>query len=195
MLKGRWNDTKVQGKADKAGLGENHKYRDRKRSIEVKENFIKRYLKDYAAMGNFKVLDVSTADKVKVLDVSTGNGVFVELMNDLGHVATGTEIPDSPYIPFHKSQKISVVYCDSTKTLPFKKGSFDLVTCIGGFNEYPADSWSKILANLFKIATETVLISIAESKDYNKNKEVFDNIPDGWHLTDLRGTTYRWDKD
>lgn len=184
MLNPKWKDTKVVSKAVKAGIPNDHKYLDRARTIDFQKKLIDKYLSDYTG-------DITEAT---VLDISTGTGVFVELMNDLGHDARGTEIPKTPYMLFHKSQKTDVDYVDSTEPLPYAKGEFNLVTCIGGFNEYPESMWSKILKEIFRIAINTVLIGITKGAAYDNNSDVFSKVPKGWKLTQQNETFYRWDK-
>jgi SAM-dependent methyltransferase len=186
MLNPKWNDSKIKSKAIKAGIDGNHKYLDRARTIEFQKALIEKYLSDYT----------DGADSRTVLDISTGTGVLVELMNDLGHQAKGTEIPDSPYTVFHKSQKIDVEYFD-VADIPFPvKEKFDLVTCIGAFNEYPEEAWSKIFKEILKIADKTVLIGITKGEAYDRNSRVFTKpLIKGWELTEQNGTFYRWDKE
>lgn len=185
MISTKWRDTKTKSKALKAGIAEDHKYLDRARTIDFQQALIEKYLKDF-------IDDITEAT---VLDVSTGTGIFVELMNDLGHVAQGTEIPDSPYQVFHKSQKIDVTYHDSTD-LPFPfEGKFDLVTCIGSLNEYPEEMWGKIYKELFKMANKTVFIGVTKGDAYDRNSKIFNKPPvNGWKLTVQNGSFYRWDK-
>jgi len=183
MLSLKWKDTKISGKLNKAGLAEDHKYRDREGLINFQQSIIDRYLSDY-----------KDCDPIKVLDVSTGAGVFVELMNDLGHAAKGTEKPGTPYQVFLKSQKTDVIYHDSSEVpFPFKKGEFDLVTCISSFNFYPEDFYKKILKELFRISKKTVFLLLTKSESFDKNKELFDAPVDGWTLS-VQGPYYRWDK-
>jgi 2-polyprenyl-3-methyl-5-hydroxy-6-metoxy-1,4-benzoquinol methylase len=183
MLSPRWRDTKVKSKVK--GIVSDHKYFDRPRTMAIQQNMIDTYLKDYKD---------PECKKCKVLDVSTGTGIFVELMNDLGHNAQGTEIPDCPYQVFHKSQKINVVYHDSVEPFPFKKQEFELVACIGAFSKYPEDKIEDIFKDLFRIAKKTVFVGINRGDIYDRNKETFNKIPKGWRLTIQNGTFYRWDR-
>lgn len=181
MIKTRWNDSRIYKKADANGVDPDHKYRDRPRTIAVKQAFIHRYLPE-----------LENGAKVgKILDISTGTGVFIELLNDLGYEAVGTEVPNCIYEPFHKSQKINVTYHDSVETFPFKKNAFGLVTCIGAFQHYPEDKWSDILKEIFRMAKKTVLVSIEKVED----QSLFSIVPDGWSLTYQINTIYRWDRD
>jgi ubiquinone/menaquinone biosynthesis C-methylase UbiE len=185
MISLKWKDTKISGKLNKAGLAEDHKYRDRVGVMDFQQSIIDRYLEDY-----------KICNPVKVLDVSTGTGVMVELMNDLGHAAQGTEKPDTPYKVFHKSQKIDVVYHDSMETpFPFKKNEFDLVTCISSFNFYPEDLYEKILKELFRIAKKTVLLLLTKGEALDRNIDLFNSPVAGWTLTVQKNSYYRWDKD
>lgn len=182
MLKNRWNDSRIYKKADENGIDKDHKYRDRPRTIAVKQGFIHRYMPDF---------ENGDKGKVKILDISTGTGVFIELLNDMGYETTGTEIPNCIYEPFHKSQKLNVIYHDSTEIpYPFKKNAFHLVTCIGAFQHYPEEKRDEILKEIFRIAKKTVIISIEEVDDHNP----FD-VPEGWALTSHINTIYRWDRE
>lgn len=182
MISPKWKDSKIASKLIKVGL-ENHKYRDRESLIAFQQSIIDRYLSDYV-----------DCEPVKVLDVSTGAGVFVELMNDLGHEAKGTEMPGTPYQAFIKSQKTDVEYHDSTEIpFPFKKGEFDLVTCISSFNFYPEDQYEDILKELFRLAKKTVFLLLTKCAAFDNNKALFEKPVEGWVLS-VQGAYYRWDK-
>jgi ubiquinone/menaquinone biosynthesis C-methylase UbiE len=178
-----WKDKKIDSKLTKVGLAEDHKYRNREGIINFQQSIIKKFLNDY-----------TDCEPIKVLDVSTGTGIFVELMNDLGHTAQGTEKLETPYKVFHKSQKIDVIYHDSTEfPFPFKKGEFDLVTCISSFNFYPEELYSKILKELFRISKKTVLLLLTKCESYDRSRSLFEAPVKGWALS-IQGSYYRWDK-
>ncbi len=184
MISKRWRDTKAKGKVIKEGISKDHKYLDRSRTMAFQQTVIDAYLDDFKD---------SEGKACKVLDISTGTGLMVELMNDLGHKARGTEIPDCPFQPFHKSQQIDVIYHDSAKKFPFKNKEFDLVICIGAVSCYPEEKIPSILEDIFRIAKSTVLIGVNRGEIYDRIKELFDKVPNGWKLTIQKNTFYRWD--
>jgi len=186
MLKSTWKDSKVDAKVTEAGVPKNHKYRDRARSLDVVNSFVKRYLEDYM-----------TSKPVKVLDIATGNGIFLEVMKDQGHSVVGTEIPKSPYIPYHRSQNVLVEYHDiNDLPHPFDKDSFDLVSCIGGLNILPVYFWEDLLEDLFRMAKKTVILSVGRDNAYEVNKQIIEDFAlfEGWSLTLQDRSIYRWDK-
>lgn len=180
----KWKDTKIGSKADKVNLSKDHKYRDRERCIRVQQEVIDKFLEDF-----------KECDPVKVLDVAAGNGVFIEMMNNLGHDACGTEKPGTPYEVFHKSQKTNIIYHDTTDLpMPFKKKEFDLVCCVGAFDFYPEDKWNDILKDFFRVAKSTVFVALNRGEKYERNADLFSNPISGWKMTFKKGSHYRWDK-
>lgn len=82
----------------------------------------------------------SLGSQLDVLDVPAGNGLVVDRLNELGHIAVGGDINDA---------RDGFVRVNMEEPFPFSDGTFDVVTCLEGI-EHVLDGY-RLLAELVRV--------------------------------------------
>jgi len=162
MIKFEWNNPDL---VETALINSDHKYRDRQRCYNSKMKLVNEFM------------PFLITEKYKILDISCGNGLFVEMLQDLGHDAEGSEATRSLYVPFHYSQGIKCKYFDASQDMyPYKNKEFDIVTCIGAMNLYkPKEQWVKCADEMLRIAKKAVYIFFNIDPLYQEYQKTFEN--------------------
>jgi SAM-dependent methyltransferase len=117
-----------------------------------------------------------------VVDISAGNGICLEIMRFLGHNVQGLDTTSTGFLNFPRSQEIPMIeFNGNTLPIPLPDKSFDLVISVGGIHHYTSN-WGDVLDEFFRIARETVFISVTRGKKYAERADELDNHPvrNGW---------------
>jgi ubiquinone/menaquinone biosynthesis C-methylase UbiE len=170
------------GEADEKEM--QHKLADRAVQIPRKDAFIREYLPEYMTGGQ------------SVLDVSCGSGIFLEVMRYYGNEIMGTDVnrfsllraKQVPFIP-HNSHSLP---------FPFEDQQFGLVTCLGSFGQYAkqgkiyARPLNEIFAELFRLASRTVLVKMNSVETATEHARVFKGHPKGWSFSVHDTTVFKY---
>jgi len=99
-----------------------------------------------------------SADKEqRILDIGSGTGIILKTLNDLG-TAYGTDL-SSEAVDFLKRRDLSRIVCaDANHSLPFKDGSFSVVTCLDVLEHLDRDL--DLLEEILRVCKEGARILI-----------------------------------
>lgn len=124
---------------------------------------------------------ISNAPK-DVVDVSAGNGICLEIMRLLGHKVQGLDTTMTGFLHFPRSQEVPMIeFNGNTLPLPLPDKSYDLVISVGAIHHYTSN-WGEVLDEFFRIARETVFISVTRGHKYAERCDELDLHPvrNGW---------------
>jgi len=120
-----------------------------------KEHYFK---KDYDSLNRFisyfyqvdLVREAIESDTNKILEIGKGSGFFSDYIKKLGYNITTCD--------FDKNLAPDVVA--DVRSLPFKDNSFDIVTAFEILEHIPFEDFPKALAELRRVASRRVIISV-----------------------------------
>jgi len=180
-----WADITVRNHLQKIPNFNNWEYTNRSYFFYLKVYEIKRYYPEY-------ITNVSK----RVIDFSAGNGILLEIMRWLGHEVVGTDIPGSVFSMLARTQGIPIIE-HNCNILPFPvpSDSYDLLVNVGAIHHY-ISPWKEVLDEFFRIARETVFISVTRGDNYDNKKHILDEYDHvGWvKVPDLPIGIYKWVK-
>lgn len=119
---------------------------------------------------------ISNAPK-DIVDISCGNGICLEIMRYFGHNVQGLDNNHSGFLNFPRSQSIPLIEFDGNKMpIPLPDKSYDLVISVGAVHHYRAN-WGDVLDEFFRIARETIFVSMSKGKNFFARREELDLHP------------------
>jgi SAM-dependent methyltransferase len=120
-----------------------------------KEKRIKAYYK--------KAAELFPSDAKRVLDVGCAEGSFIELIQEK-YFVIGSDFSRAALCCF-KNQKT----LNDIGNMPFKDGSFDLITCLEVLEHLDKDTFIKAISEMKRVATKYIVVSVPneEPLDYS----------------------------
>lgn len=112
-----------------------------------------------------------------IVDVSAGNGICLEILRYLGHSVQGLDTSQTGFLNFPLSQGIPVMEFNGNKLpIPLPDKSYDLLISVGAIHHYHSH-WGDVLDEFFRIARETVFVSVSRGGMYAERHDELDLHP------------------
>lgn len=110
-----------------------------------------------------KAAELFPSDVKRVLDVGCGEGSFIELIQDK-YFVVGSDFSRAALCYF-KNQKT----LNDISNMPFKDGSFDLITCLEVLEHLDKDTFIMAISEMKRVATTYIVVSVPnkEQLDYS----------------------------
>lgn len=161
-----WQDPDLREKIRPTSSFNSPEYMDRPHFVGLKSREI---LQDYPEY-------IYNAPK-DIVDVSCGNGICLEILRYLGHSVQGMDTSHTGFLNFPRSQNIPVIEFNGNELpIPLPDKSYDLLISVGAIHHYKAN-WGEVLDEFFRIARETVFISVSRGHSYSERCDELDLHP------------------
>jgi 2-polyprenyl-3-methyl-5-hydroxy-6-metoxy-1,4-benzoquinol methylase len=136
------------------------------RKYSLKEKLVKRHVLEVLQWAS-KVMneDLSVGKGRKALDVGCAYGYTSRVLADLGYETLGVDISTYGTKQAKNFSGSQFLVCDAQTNMPFKAGTFDLVTCFDVLEHLPSPE--KALASMFN-ACKSVIICTTPNKKIEK---------------------------
>lgn len=117
------------------------------KSYDTKERFISYW---------HQIDEVTNLEPEKVLEIGAGNGFVSEYLKKRGIDITTLDI--------EKSLNPDIV--GNTLSLPFKDGSFCVITCYEVLEHLPYENFNKIISEIFRVSKSYAVLSLPDVERY-----------------------------
>lgn len=110
-----------------------------------------------------KTAELFPSDAKRVLDAGCGEGSFIKLIQDK-YFVVGSDLSKAALYYF-KNQKTQ----NDISNMPFKDGSFDLITCLEVLEHLDKDTFIMAISEMERVATKYIVVSVPneEPLDYS----------------------------
>lgn len=121
-----------------------------------------------------RILSVAEVASKSVLDIGCGYGKFSKLWKERGaRLVVGMDFSKNMLEQAKKKGNCFFLMGDAFK-IPFKEGSFDVITCIGVANYY--ENVDALLEEICRVATEEVILTFPKNSRIGKIYAKISNI-------------------
>jgi len=110
-----------------------------------------------------KAAELFPSDAKRVLDAGCGEGSFIELIQDK-YFVVGSDLSRAA-LCYSKNQKT----LNNVSNMPFKDGSFDLITCLEVLEHLDKDTFIMAISEMKRVATTYIVVCVPneEPLDYS----------------------------
>tara|TARA_R110002049_G_scaffold55701_5_gene154085 strand:+ start:143 stop:1012 length:870 start_codon:yes stop_codon:yes gene_type:complete len=116
-----------------------------------------------------------------ILDVGSGAGIVVRHLRKLGYQSFGVELSDKVIAANCLDlEKKGYVYNGSTKSLPFKDSSFDLIFSSDVLEHIPENEIDEAVKEIVRVAKKNIFMSISLRPSSENNKYHITLKPRNW---------------